>query len=64
MPKARIILKIEKKGSEFMQEERKEVTIQDVINKRKQNARRVDVKLIMKAYNLAKEKHKDQKRSQ
>ena len=45
-----------------MQEERKEVTIQDVINKRKQHARRVDVKLIMKAYNLAKEKHKDQKR--
>ena len=45
-----------------MQEKRKEVTIQDVINKRKQHARRVDVKLIMKAYNLAKEKHKDQKR--
>ena len=42
-----------------MQEERKEVTIQDVINKRKQHARRVDTKLIMKAYNLAKEKHKD-----
>ena len=45
-----------------MQEDKKEITIQDVINKRKEHARRVDVKLIRKAYNLANEKHKDQKR--
>ena len=31
-------------------------TIQDVIAKRKQKSRRVDQKLIMKAYNLAEEK--------
>ena len=43
-----------------MQEQ--EIKIQDVINKRKQHSRRVDTKLIMKAYNLDKEKHKDQKR--
>ena len=43
--------------------ENKEITIQDVINKRKEHSRRVDTKLIMKAYNLANEKHKDQKRS-
>ena len=40
----------------------KEITIQDIISKRKQHSRRVDTKLIMKAYNLANEKHKDQKR--
>ena len=45
-----------------MREETQEITIQDVINKRKQHSRKVDVKLIMKAYNLAKEKHGDQKR--
>ena len=45
-----------------MQEGKKDITIQDVINKRKEHARRVDTKLIMKAYNLANEKHKDQKR--
>ena len=43
--------------------ENKEITIQDVISKRKQHSRRVDTKLIMKAYNIANEKHKDQKRS-
>lgn len=43
--------------------ENKEITIQDVISKRKQHSRRVDTKLIMKAYNLANEKHKEQKRS-
>ena len=43
--------------------ETKEVTIQDIINKRKEHSRKVDTKLIMKAYNLATEKHKDQKRS-
>ncbi len=41
----------------------KEITIQDIITKRKQHSRRVDTKLIMKAYNIAKEKHKDQKRN-
>ena len=45
-----------------MQEGKKDITIQDVINKRKEHARRVDTKLIMKAYNLANEKHKEQKR--
>ena len=33
----------------------KEITIQDIISKRKQHSRRVDTKLIMKAYNLANE---------
>ena len=42
--------------------EEKPITIQDVIQKRKEHSRRVDTKLIMKAYNLAEEKHKDQKR--
>ena len=44
-----------------MQEQ--EIKIQDIINKRKQHSRRVDTKLIMKAYNLANDKHKDQKRN-
>lgn len=43
--------------------EAKEITIQDIINKRKEHTRRVDTKLIMKAYNLANEKHKNQRRS-
>ena len=43
--------------------ENKNITIQDVINKRKEHTRRVDTKLIMKAYNLADEKHKNQKRN-
>ena len=46
-----------------MQEEKKEITIKDVINKRKEHSRRVDIKLIMRAYRLANEKHKGQKRS-
>ena len=46
-----------------MQEEKKEITIKDVINKKKEHSRRVDVKLIMSAYRLANEKHKGQKRS-
>ena len=41
----------------------KEVTIQDVINKKKSVSRRVDSKFIMKAYNYAVEKHGDQKRN-
>ena len=43
--------------------EAKEIKIQDIINKRKEHSRRIDTKLIMKAYNLANEKHKNQKRS-
>lgn len=43
-------------------QENKEVKIQDIIAKRKEHSRRVDTKLIMKAYNLANEKHKEQKR--
>lgn len=43
-------------------QENKEIKIQDVIAKRKEHSRRVDTKLIMKAYNLANEKHKEQKR--
>ena len=38
------------------------VTIQDIITKKKEVSKKVDTKLIMKAYNLANEKHKDQKR--
>lgn len=43
-------------------QENKEIKIQDVVAKRKEHSRRVDTKLIMKAYNLASEKHKEQKR--
>ena len=42
--------------------ELKEVTIQDIIAKKKENSRRVDTKFIIKAYNYALEKHGDQKR--
>ncbi len=38
----------------------KEVNIQDVINKRKEYSKKVDTKLIMRAYNLADGKHKNQ----
>ena len=41
----------------------KEVTIQDVISKKKSISRKVDTKFIMKAYNYALEKHGDQKRN-
>ena len=44
-----------------MQEE-KELTIYDVINTMKKNRRKVNTKLILKAYNFAKVKHADQKR--
>ncbi len=44
-----------------MQEE-KNITIQDVISKRKQHSRRTDTKLITKAYNFANNQHKDQVR--
>ena len=39
-----------------------DVTIQDIILKKKEVSRKADTKLIMKAFNLANEKHKDQKR--
>ena len=39
-----------------------EITINDVISKKKEVSKRVDTKLIMKAFNLANEKHKEQKR--
>ena len=45
-----------------MQENNKEITIQDVISKKKEITRRVDSKQIMKAYNYAVEHHGDQKR--
>jgi len=41
----------------------KEVTIQDIISKKKQNSRRVDTRFILKAYNYALQKHGDQKRN-
>ena len=43
-----------------MQEEKQEVRIQDVISKRKEHSRRVDTKLIMKAYEYAMSNHGDQ----
>ena len=42
--------------------ETKEVTIQDVIAKRKDHSRWIDTKLILKAYNYANIQHKGQKR--
>ena len=39
-----------------------EITINDIISKKKEMTKKADTKLIMKAYNLANEKHKDQKR--
>ena len=42
--------------------EAKEITIQDVIAKRREHSRRVDSKLIFKAYNYAKNHHKEQNR--
>ena len=45
-----------------MQEAKIEFTIEDIINKMKKNNRRTDTKLILKAYNYAKDKHKDQLR--
>ena len=40
----------------------KDVTIEDIIARRKEMSRKVDSKLIMKAYNLAENKHHDQYR--
>ena len=42
--------------------EEKNLVICDVITKKKETSRRVDTKLIMKAFNFANEKHKNQKR--
>ena len=41
-------------------QDNKNITIQDVINKRKEHTRKVDTKLILKAYNYADENHKEQ----
>ena len=41
----------------------RDVSIQEVISKKKEVAKKVDSKLIMKAYNYAVEKHGDQKRN-
>ena len=43
--------------------EQLEITIYDVIAKKREITKKVDTKLIMKAYNFAYDKHKDQKRS-
>ena len=42
--------------------EEKNLTIYDVINKKKETSRREDTKIIMKTFNFANEKHKNQKR--
>ena len=44
-------------------DEGNELTIYDVITKKKEITKRIDTKLIMKAFNFAKEKHINQKRS-
>ena len=46
-----------------MTESKKQVTIDDVINILKKNRRKVDTKLILKAYNYAKQKHGEQLRA-
>ena len=43
-----------------MQETKKEITVQDIISKMKEHSRRVDQKVIYKAYNYAHKKHGDQ----
>ena len=53
---------IKKRGDVRLEEEKKEITIQDVINKKKEKIRRVDSKLIMKVYEYAAQKHGDQRR--
>ena len=45
-----------------MTENKVEITIYDVITKKREITRKADTKLIMKAYKLAEEKHKNQKR--
>ena len=41
----------------------KEITIQDVIAKKRELIKKIDTKLIMRAFDFANEKHKNQKRS-
>ena len=45
-----------------MQESNKQFKIEDIVNKMKKNNKKSDTKLILKAYNFAKEKHGDQLR--
>lgn len=45
-----------------MAEQKKEITIYDVINTLKKHRRKINVKLILKAYNYAKDHHNGQKR--
>ena len=45
-----------------MQEAKIEYTIEDIVNKMKKNNKKSDTKLILKAYNYAKDNHGDQKR--
>ena len=45
-----------------MQEAKVQYTIEDIVNKMKNNNKKSDIKLIMKAYNYAKENHGDQLR--
>ncbi len=44
-------------------QEKDEITIQKVIEKRKEHARKVDTKLIMKAYDYANKNHNGQCRN-
>ncbi len=44
-------------------QEIKEITIQQIINKRKEHTRKVDTKLIMKAYDYANKNHNGQNRN-
>lgn len=43
-----------------LQEGKKEITIQDVISKRREHSRKVDTKLILNAYQYAVSHHGDQ----
>ncbi len=49
-----------KKGRLRKLQEEKEITIREIINKRKQHTRKIDNKLITKAYNYAKSNHGEQ----
>jgi GTP pyrophosphokinase len=44
-------------------QDKEEITIQDIIAKKKENTRKVDSKLIMRAYEFANLHHKDQCRN-
>ncbi len=45
-----------------MQDKNKDITIEDIINIKREKSKRVDTKLIMKAYNMAESRHKGQLR--